>query len=325
MDAFNGYDLKNRSTTSVSMSISNIRSKYKYDKKYIQTLMLLPPYVDLYEALAPVRRDLAELERGIMVSVHPDAHGEVKVIRVVGAASILLGDHVQACENCSHLGNHANLNCRSCLMNKAERFEFGPRILNFDMTRNSFQRSAILVQVARQSGPFPSANRLRELRTMYGISTGPLPFGDLLDPYLQSFHCVGHAVDLGLMSRLIAYGISRLNPASLNVLVARMSNMEYPRSWKRLPAFKSKLVGRLGQPMVVTKKLGLSGYYLFTGLIPNDLLALINELLEVRAHIMRLNHTDATIARVGILMFLLFSINYSITLTHPLTFRPRSW
>ncbi len=159
VDAFNGFDLKNRSTTSVSMGISNMRTKYKYDRKHIYTIMLLPPHVDLHEALAPVRRDLEALEQGIDVQVHPDHNNEVKTVRVFGAVSMLLADHVQACANSCHLGNNAKRNCRSCLMNKDQRFDFGTRFLDHDMIRSLAQRLVILSQMARQAGANPSATR----------------------------------------------------------------------------------------------------------------------------------------------------------------------
>ncbi len=284
----------------VNVSFSNIRVAYKYSRKYVFTLMLLPPHVSLHEALAPLRRDLAELERGISVQVHPPPHGqEAQTITVTGSVSMLLADHVQACSNCCHLGNNANLNCLSCLMKKEDRLVYSPDVLNYNMTRNLSQHAVMLQQMHRQMGPLPSAGRVREVKSLYGISTDPLPFGNTVDPFTQSFPCVGHAMDLGLMGRLTNFMLSLLSQREHREFVARQTNLDYPRGWTRLPTFKSKMKGRLGEPIKVTKKLGLLAFYLFQGLVPPDVLSLVSSLLELRSRIMMRGHTGASISFVS--------------------------
>ena len=56
-----------KSTEAVYASIANIDSKFVGSQEFIWTLMLLQPGCNLFEALAPVRRDLIALkDRGLL-------------------------------------------------------------------------------------------------------------------------------------------------------------------------------------------------------------------------------------------------------------------
>ena len=67
IDKFATSGAHNKSTEAVYASIANVDSKFAGSQEFIWTLMLLQPGCDLFEALAPVRRDLVALqERGLL-------------------------------------------------------------------------------------------------------------------------------------------------------------------------------------------------------------------------------------------------------------------
>ena len=68
--------------------------------------MLIPPEVNLFEALKPLREDLLKLEKGVSLLFN----GKTHIVR--GAISTIVADHIQAIDLCRHLGCAANLNSR---------------------------------------------------------------------------------------------------------------------------------------------------------------------------------------------------------------------
>ena len=291
--------MMNRSTSGVYMSVSNIRNKYKYSRRHMYTLMLLPPHVSLREALQPLRRDLNLLEAGVKMEMFQGDGKEAKVVTVHGAISMLIGDHVQACANCCHLGNNANKNCRMCMTDKADRMHCSPTILEHSMTRCISQSRAIINQMNFQIGRGASASRIKQVYGFYGIYPSPLPFDDLVDPYRQSFPCVGHCLDLGLLGKLITFMLTNLSSAHTNIFQCRVKCIEYPRGWTRLPPFVSKLKGKLTEPMKVMRKLGMHAYQLFCGIAPTDVLDLTLDLVHLRNMILAEGHDQDTIADVS--------------------------
>ncbi len=300
IDSFKPYE-KNRSTTGVYIGFSNVRSKYKYNRRQMYTLMLLPPHVPLFEALAPLRRDLGILESGIIVDLHPKGSGEAKQVRVTGAVSMLISDHVQACANSCHMGNQAKKNCRMCMADRSQRFETSRQILDFTQSRCLGQAAAVVEQINLTLGAEPSAAKVKSTRSLYGVTTGPLPLGNYVDPFRQSIPCIGHCLDLGLMSRILAFTMKRLTLANLGEFNTRLKSMDTPRGWVKLTPYTAKLKGRLGEPMKTSRKLALCAFYLLEGLVESDLLALVTSLLDVRASLMQRGHTDGTIALVNII------------------------
>ncbi len=296
IDSFAGYAFRKRSTTGVYASFSNIRSRYRSNRDNIYTLMLLPPRVSLYEALAPLRRDLHILERGLDVMLFDGQRS--RSVRVWGAVSVLVADHVQACHNCNHLGNTANKNCRFCFIDKEERMMFDTSILSFQMTRTLPQMDAVREQMSLEIGANTSASALRQVKTKYGVSLDPLPFGSIVDPFQLSFPCVGHALDLGLMCTLLTFLLNKLNTANHITFVGRMKALNYPRGWTKLSPYTKKLTGKLSEPMKIIRKLSMFSYMLFTGLVPNDILNLTMGLLRLRGWIMQRGHDADSIQRV---------------------------
>ncbi len=299
-DAFSGYTFRQRSTFGLYMSVLNIRKKHQ-SRKYIYPLMLLPPGIDLHEALARFRADMAQLEAGVVMQVYPESGDQPVAVPVKAVIGILSGDHVQACANACHGGIACNMNCRMCFSTKEDRIEFDDSILEWKKTRREAQFEALKAQILLQAGNGATPARINRIRSLYGVTMDELPYGEFVDPFTQAFACVGHMIDLGLLSRLLAFMLKWIPPRMWPTFVARLESLEYPRGWVRLPPFRSKLTGRLSQPMKIVLKLSLFAPILLPGLVPDDVLDLTLSLVRLRAMLMRNDHTDQSIAAVSLM------------------------
>ena len=258
--------------------------------------MMLPPHVKLYDALAKLREEIEELQRGIEVVCYPG--GEENRTLAYGAISMLIGDHPQQCENATHLGVPATKNCRSCMVSKQYRTDINQAVTDFHLARSLPQATAVKTQMIEELGSNPTSHRIGIVQGKYGLSISPFPFEGLVDPFRQAFPCVSHAIDLGLMLRLISFMMKTLSPSSKRAFQLRVACLDYPRKWSKLPSFTSKFKGKLSEPMKVVKKLSMFGHVLFAGLVDQRLLDLLFELVRVRSMILDPHHTDETIEEV---------------------------
>ena len=162
-----------------------MRSKLKSMKEHIYTLLLIPPDASLYHAMEPLRRDLAELQKGVNFDMLVE--GKVTKICVAGAISILVGDHSQACDNTHHLGKRALKNFRSCHVHIEDRTIWDIEILDHSMTRRRRQTDVIVSQLKKEMNlPHLSATAKKILFTKYGIRLASCTFAGLIvDPHLQ--------------------------------------------------------------------------------------------------------------------------------------------
>jgi hypothetical protein len=109
LDKYTSKSSRNRSTMAVYASYSNVCRVYKHFPDFTDVLMLLPPGVNLEEALTPLRRDIQELEKGFNFR---DGDGKTKLIE--GGISLLPADLVQVSQNCRHGGVASTYPCPQC-------------------------------------------------------------------------------------------------------------------------------------------------------------------------------------------------------------------
>ncbi len=225
--------------------------------------------------------------------MYPDGH----MVKIKAAMSCIIADHVQACYNCEHMGNNAEKNCRYCMASKAQRTDVDLPILEWRMTRTNDQSVEFVKQMHAAMGPNPTDNKRADTCYEYGIrEKTPLFFGTI-DAHQQSLICIGHLINLGLLSRLIDEMIAQvLSNGTLDVVEARLDSFNYPPGWTRLTTKVLLLKGRKMKPMAVALKIGLMSDHLFQGLVDPYLLLLTRSLLKVNSSIMNPHHTDDSIA-----------------------------
>jgi hypothetical protein len=276
------------------MSFANLRERHKYKQQHVHTLMLMPPGVDLREALVQFRQEMKSLEAGVKVRMYPD--GKETIVK--GALAYVNADHVQACINCGHMGNNAFMNCRYCLVHKSNRLNVEFPVLEWQHTRTEAQGIEFIRQMKVTMGPAPSEHKKQQIRLHYGIREREWPLYGLLDAFRQGLICLGHLIDLGLLSRLIDEMIAKvLSNGTLEILESRLNSFEYPPGWCRLTSKIILLKGRKMKPMGIALQIGLMAPHLFQGLVDPRLLLLVSSLLHLRREILNPHHSNDTIAR----------------------------
>jgi hypothetical protein len=221
--------------------------------------MLIPAGVSAYEALASLRKEVKELEKGIWVS-QVNEQGKVEQIFVQAAISCLIGDHPQSCEYARHIGVTAKRNCRFCHVTADIRIDSGREILEYNMTRRKEETNTIRAQLdnaAAQQQWKPSV--LKKLPTAYGIGFKADMFEGLTcDPHLQSFPEPEHLFDLGLIKHLLDYIIFTPSQDKRNTIAIRLRDLQFPRGWSKLSTHmilgKKKKNGKVTQPMNSIRK-----------------------------------------------------------------------
>ena len=134
------------------------------------------------------------------------------------------------------------------------------------------------------------------VRREFGIREQAPPFRGLADGHKQGLICVGHLINLGLLSRFIDEMIAQvISNGTLEIVEARLNAFEYPSTWPRLTTKVILLKGRKMKPMSVALQIGLMAPILFQGLVDPQLLLLTSSLLRVLRLIMNPHHSDETI------------------------------
>ena len=293
IDGFGAYNTRTRTTTGVYISFANIRSKYKYTREYIYTYMVIPPGVELKEALAPLVADLKELEEhGMEVAMFPDG----KMIRLFGAPAYILSDHVQACQTIGHCGNNSLKNCRCCMVDKKDRCVFDKSIIEHDHTRNTAVSRAQRAQMRIRMGANPSAFAKSCIQRLYGLYVDPSVFDTVLDVHQMTMPCVGHALDIGICKRLVIALLDAVRECDYHIFRARLEGIEWPRGWSKVTLGMITKTGRLAQPMSSYRKIAMMATQLFNGLVPQELLDLTMGMVKLRGMIMQEGHSLQSVA-----------------------------
>ena len=262
VDAYGYLTTTTRSTCGVYISFSNIRTRFKHSGNYIRTHTLLPPGIVLADAMKPLKDELKELEQmGFEVPMYPDG----KTIRVYGATSFLISDHPQACFNCSHLGNNEKKNCRMCTIDISKRSKCDIKLLDFEHTRREAQSDVIRTQLQDELGVNPPDSLVSKACTKYGISNVLPPFHGIADSHQQSFVCIGHAIDVGLLRRLVNFMMTKVRPIHHEVLTIRLKHLELPRGWIPFGSHFLNFKGKFSQPIIAVRKLTYFTNCLFGG------------------------------------------------------------
>jgi hypothetical protein len=243
-DGFETFSTRSRSATGLYVGFTNLKRAHRYNEDHIHTLMLLPPGIELNEALAEFTKDTQRLTAGIDIPMYPDG----RVSRIKAAIAFLVGDHPQQCHNCSHLGNNSVKNCRFCMVNKVARTKFDLGILDWQNTRSSAQSDAIRTQMQHEFGDQPSQSKKEVIRRQYGIREQLPVLHGLVDPHRQGLICVGHCIDLGLLSRLVEAMVGQVEAEdTLQIVESRLNAFPYPREWSRVTSKLLCLKGRKKQ------------------------------------------------------------------------------
>lgn len=133
-------------------------------------VMLIPPGVDFYEALHPIRQELQKLENGVNVKTITE-DGELKTIKVTVAISCLIGDHPQGNEYCRCMSMTANHPCRKCSVRKGNLLMFDPGVVEYDRTRTVLQTDTIQQQMESELKEAKNKEaHKRTIPTKYGIN-----------------------------------------------------------------------------------------------------------------------------------------------------------
>lgn len=180
-------DERGRSPVGVYAHGLNIRSGMRSLDAFKMKICVIPPGVDLFEALAPLRRDLALFERGF-VWWDPISH---KTRNLVGRVAVMPADLMQLYTNVRHGGNACTWNCPNCLIHVQDRGD-----THLDIRGVVLERTGELVDMCVKQAEeevdawrqldthkrFPqgeiSASRFDKIRTKYALSKlTPPPFG----------------------------------------------------------------------------------------------------------------------------------------------------
>ena len=296
LDNYGTYSTRNRSTTGVYISFSNIRLKHKFARQHVHTITLVPPGVPLKQALKPLFHELRVLARDGFEVQYREGE-EVRTVRVKGAISGLPSDHFQACMNSNHLGSNAQRNCRMCMVTKNERTEYDTKILNWEYTRNNEHTTALLTQMIQQLGVNPSEEKKKEVRKFYGLYEAPSIFSELSDPFTLSIPCVGHCIELGILMRLLDAMLTQVrNSTQLSsIFDGRLFSFSYPRQWTAVKINLLTVRSKRQRPMHFIRKFALMSPLLFDGLVDPQLLKLVRSLLRLRSMIMNPSHSVGSI------------------------------
>lgn len=150
------------------------RSQHRRCQKYVFTLMLIPPGIDFYAAMAPIREEIKKLEAGIEIMVlgHQGAHKKT----IKGSISCLIGDHPQGIEYSRHLGVGASLGCRFCTVCTELRSCWVHSILEYKETRRREQTDVIVRQIREEKALEKRTSYLSKISTKYGIGDAKVCF-----------------------------------------------------------------------------------------------------------------------------------------------------
>ena len=156
----------------------------------------------------------------------------------------------------------------------------------------------IRAQLQDELGVNPPDSLVSKACTKYGISNIPPPFHGIADSHQQSFVCIGHAIDVGLLRRLINFMMTKVRPIHHEVLTIRLKYLELPRGWIPFGSHFLNFKGKFSQPMIAVRKLAYFTNCIFGGLVPNDLIALTMNLLFLRNDIMKKGHSLQSVKKV---------------------------
>jgi hypothetical protein len=287
VDGFTSGSQK-QSSTGVYMNWLNAQGHVRHREAFIHTLMLVPPCVDQYDALSPLRRDVKLMENGIQLYSH---HHRATVVLQLYIALLSL-DLMGAYPLLRHGGNRCEMNCCNCMIRKDGRLDFRtplqtPRRLQLtDLCIEQVQDVVIEMVDTRvkknQNTTLPQQTQQR-VRSSYGVLQSKNPFEGLtLDPHAQYFRCTSHMILFGLFKHLYRTLWEQwLTPLMRKALEASLSTVHDPQNL----AARLKEQGRDGSSSTLSMEevRGLSMLLTscFDGLLKADLLKHFRQLWRV--------------------------------------------
>ena len=293
IDSFGSFSTRDRSTTGVYISFSNILREHKHHREHVHTAMLISPNVKLSDALTPLRRDLKLLERGI--TVKKAENGRVMDVDVKGGVSLIITDHVEACVVCRHMGNNATMNSRECWCTKVDRTNFSTSILDHTMTRRRAQTNLVVKEMNKKFKDQTESFKRVE-RTKTGLYPVPCSFGGVdVDPHIQCVADVDHMMDLGLVKVMLTFITTNLTAKQHQIVDVRVKSFEFPRGWAKI---EISAASKATHPITHMSKLLILSVYLFKGVVDDALYALLLDMIHLRGTLMQPFHNDSSIDEV---------------------------
>ncbi len=253
-------------------------------------IMLVPAGCDMYEALAPLRRDMKLLEQGV----------ETRLGKLHVYPSFLPADLLQKYENCRHLGNTATMNCASCWCDTTERCDTKFDILDVSNTRRREQTNVIIQQLQEEESQLRFAKEdvadrtVAKLRQKYGIQNRPCLYEDVeVDPHMQSPTDPDHLVWFGLVRIVLRAIKAAMNPAQRHEFAIRVADFQYPKGWSVIQLSLMDKVGLTVQMAFYQKLLLVAMFVLFPCTSTSHFNTFIQMAIWIR-HLFAVQHSDAS-------------------------------
>ena len=189
----------------------------------ICTYSLVPPGVDLYHALQPLREELAKLHNEGLVVYDTLVEQSITVYPYIAHST---ADSVQAAKNAGHGGSNCHKNCKICWVDIGDRMDVQLR------TQRTTLETTTIKNIIRDL----SGQRKAAASTASGLTDAQLPFDGLLfDPHAQQIPEPHHNIDLGLLSLLLRANYQHMTPEHREVYEKRIESFPYPHHTTKLP------------------------------------------------------------------------------------------
>ena len=257
-------------------------------------MSLIPPNVDDYDALKLLREDVKALQNGFTIF-----HQEKECfLRIVGAISLIIADHVEACKLTRHLGNAALKNGRECWTSIQSRIDTQLDFTSFNMTRRRAQTDIVVRQTTIRYLANPNKSNLKNLQKSTGIRMGKCPFEGLeVDPHLQTVTDLDHMFDLGIVKTLLDHIVTKLTTSEKELCATRLRYFPSPPGWNSIKMPFEKVAKKF-QPISFMRKYLIVAQYVYKGLITNALFDLLNKTIELRGYLYASSHNSDSILKV---------------------------
>lgn len=233
IDAYKTKTSHNQSSEGVYMSILNT------SRREIFTLMVLPPGCDLHEALAPLRRDLIKLQKGIYV--YDVATQTIVNTRAYVAAFV--ADTIQADKTCRSLGNAGLVHGRTCSAKKRDYADSKHDCNDYTCLRRLEQSNIVLLQQKEEVDQHGTSTA--DIQRHYGLKDKPFLFeGVQCDPHKQSFWDIDHLFWYGVSKLVFDLELDRLYPRHRHEVLARLQAFPWPAGTRTpMPVITGKSYG----------------------------------------------------------------------------------
>jgi hypothetical protein len=274
-------------TEGVYVALSNTRRDSRHAQSLIGTLFVAPHGISAVSLLKHVSKDILALQRGYQVYDALDN----RWLKIRGAVSMLLSDHVQALKNTRSLSTNSRVTGRCCwstLANRCQDSTLG-RVLEHDMTRREDQTDVCVQQMREtMSSSRQSDTKLKRIQKQYGIRLAPRMFsvGVHLDSHLQSPWDPSHLLFLNILPRLLDVAHMEVPSKSRSVFLDRMNQFFWARGMTNTTTPYRKGLGRSCAISVWRQHL-TAAVYACDGLVKPPLLKLVTEFWKLACLVMR--------------------------------------